>query len=43
MPEVHTEAEPMPLRLTDMPELFERAPLGEAVAATAVALTQVLG
>ncbi len=43
MPEVCAVAEPLPLRLADAPVLLERAPLGEAVAATAVALTQVLG
>ena len=43
VPEVHGEAVPLPVRLTDAPALLERAPLGEAVAATAVALTQVLG
>ena len=43
VPEEYAEAEPLPLRLTDAPALFERAPLGDGVAAFAVALTQALG
>jgi hypothetical protein len=43
VPEVRAVAEPLPLRLADAPALLERAPLEEAVAATAVALTQALG
>ncbi len=42
-PEVRVVAEPLLLRLADAHALIERAPLGEAVAATAVALTQLLG